>query len=136
MDDKLVYKVAKRGEGKTRWLLKKADEALRQGKEVYLATNSPIEYRNFIEKFFGLYNRICTVHQLTTHSDITSFNSVILMDDLFRSNFHPGELEQLAHKCERMYITLTGVTEKEVTFMQANDDSYVQLTIDDVKENN
>jgi hypothetical protein len=113
MDNKLVYKIAKRGEGKTKWLLEKADEATSQGKEVYLATTNPAEYQRFVEKFFSLYHRICTVHQLTTHSDITNLNSVVLMDEMLNSCFDVMEIKQMAWKCEKMYITLSGTVESD-----------------------
>ena len=107
MDEKLVYKIASRGEGKTRWLLEKAEEESRNGNQVYLATKNPLEYRRFVEKFFSLYQRVCTTHQLTSASMMTGGNCVVLIDELLTSDVL-SEIDAIIAKSSKVYVTLNG----------------------------
>ena len=107
MDEKLVYKIASRGEGKTRWLLEKAEEESRNGNQVYLATKNPLEYSIFVEKFLSLYQRVCTTHQLPSAPMMTGDNCVLLIDELLTSDVL-SEIDSIVAKSNKVYATLNG----------------------------
>lgn len=130
MDDKFIYKIAKRGEGKTKWLLDIADKETSLGKEVYLLTNNPLQYRNFIEDFFSLYGRVCTVHHIGQISNAIS-GGIVLIDNLFNLNINLNEFNLLANICDAAYITLPG--KKSCSYKKESANIYEQLTIDSLE---
>lgn len=107
--NKITYFVAPRGEGKTQWLRERAVEETRNGNKVYMYTNSPLRYRNFIEEFYDATGEICHVLCAENPSLVTS-ESVVLIDDMINSGVNTSDLNQLSTKVSHIYITLEGIS--------------------------
>lgn len=107
--NKITYFVAPRGEGKTQWLRERAVEETRNGNKVYMYTNSPLRYRNFIEEFYDATGEIC--HVLCAEDpSVVPEGSVVLIDNMISSGINTCELTDLSNKVSHIYITLEGIS--------------------------
>ena len=101
---KITFKIANRGEGKTRWLLEKAHELRGESLKFYSATTQ--EYVLFCEKYLNFYNEICRVE----HLDIEKLTSddIVLIDDLFSISDATININYIKNVAKKLYITLEG----------------------------
>lgn len=133
MDSVFVYKVAPRGEGKTRWLLDASLNLSEGGKQIFLATTNTFEYARFVDKFFSLFNKVCPVQHTTDFKNVTQ-DSVVLIDDLLSSGIDLNEVIELQYKCSNVYITLEGTIgrKKRGDTRGVSTEPYEQLTMDGI----
>ena len=105
-----IYKVAPRGEGKTKWLLNQAKNELDAGEKVVLLTNEAnrgLEYKIFAEKYFGTFHEVCKVDTVN-HIHQIPHDGIVLIDNLFMLDMHMNAVTYLIGQCKRVYITLDG----------------------------
>lgn len=102
----ITFKIAKKGEGKTKWLLEIAHkyDGLRK---IYLYTGDATEYRKFCEKYFSTYSEICPVERLTAFK--LTDKDVVLVDNLFNHDSAIGDFTFIQRNCYKMFITLEGI---------------------------
>lgn len=129
--NELVIKVARKGEGKTKWLLDVANKHIQEGKHVYLFTEKQREYERFCEKYFATYATVCKVDRFETESEVS--DAIVLIDDLFSHETSLNVLEHIHNYCYKMFITIEGS-------MPSNNDTvfepeYEQLTLFDAINN-
>lgn len=100
----ITFKIANRGEGKTRWLLEKAHEL--KGESVKFYSDTTQEYLLFCEKYLNFYNEICRVE----HLDIEKLTSedIVLIDDLFSISDTKININHIKNVAKKLYITLEG----------------------------
>ena len=125
--NEITFKVAPRGEGKTKWLLEIAKRYADEGRTVYLFTDDDQDYSKFCEKYFNIFKTVCPIQRLTAFK--LSPSDVVLVDNLFRHCTSIGDLTFIQRNCYRMFITIEGTT----TFVENTktwDDFYEQLTMD------
>lgn len=141
----IIWKIAPRGGGKTKWLAKKALLEQDAGNEIYLYTgnNYPIydlQYRKFMELFYANFERIATIHATSSLNTIPE-GSVVLFDDILHYPFNPAEIPQLIGKVKKIYITAEGNEEHDCsckgkchdhTESVKNSNSSTQLSIFDL----
>ena len=101
----ITFKIAKRGEGKTKWLLDIANKYSTNNK-VYLYTEDETEYLKFCEKYFATYGRICPVMRLT--SFVSMQDAVVLVDNLFNQDSSISDFTFIQRNCHKLFITLEG----------------------------
>lgn len=116
--NELVIKVARKGEGKTKWLLNIAHDYRNQDNPIFLYTDSEHEYSRFCEKYFSNFASICKVKQFDIHE--ISADSIVLIDDVLNKNVN---VRQIQEKCKNIYITIEGSTKYEAPL------EYEQLSI-------
>lgn len=102
----IVFKVASRGEGKTKWLLDVANELSTNSCKQYIFTDSDESYRRFCEKYFNKFNKICPVERLTDQ-EVTS-SDYILIDNLFDIPLTTMFIKDLQNSCAQMFVTIEG----------------------------
>lgn len=105
-----IYKVASRGEGKTKWLLNQAKKELDAGETVIFFNNEKnqgLEYKCFVEKYFVTFHEICKVES-ACHVHHIPHDSVILIDNLLMLDMHMNVINYLNGQCKKVYITLDG----------------------------
>lgn len=105
-----IYKVASRGEGKTKWLLNQAKKELDAGETVVLFNNEKnrgLEYKRFVEKYFVTFHEVCRVESACHVPDIPH-DAVILIDNLLMLDMHMNVINYLNGQCKKVYITLDG----------------------------
>ena len=105
-----IYKVASRGEGKTKWLLNQAKKELDAGENVIFFNNEKnqgLEYKCFVEKYFATFHEICRVES-ACHVNHIPHDSIILIDNLLMLDMHMNVINYLNGQCKRVYITLDG----------------------------
>ena len=100
----ITFKIANRGEGKTRWLLEKAHELKDEPIKFYSKTTQ--EYSLFCEKYLNFYNEVCRVE----HLDIEKLTSedIVLIDDLFSISDTKININYIKNVAKKLYITLEG----------------------------
>ena len=103
--NEITFKVAPKGEGKTKWLLELAYKYAGLRK-IYLYTNDDNEYRKFCEKYFSTYNQICPVERLTAFK--VTDNDVVLVDNLFTKDSSISDFTFIQRNCYKLFITLEG----------------------------
>lgn len=103
----VMFHVARRGEGKTRWLLDKAHELKEYPVKLYCQTSQ--EYSLFCEKYFSLYKEICPVEYLNSHEDVLP-SDIVLIDDLITLSSSLVNIRHIKNNCYRMYVTVEGET--------------------------
>ena len=104
----ITFKVAPRGEGKTKWLLEIANKFANEH-NIYLYTQEETEYSKFCEKYFHTFNQICPVRILTKVS--LTDNDIVLVDNLFNQDSFAGDINFLQRSCYRLFVTLEGINE-------------------------
>ena len=110
--DKLIVKVARKGEGKTKWLLEVANKYQTEGRSVYLYTNNTKDYERFCEKYFTTYSSICKVNKFTFYEPIKE--SVILIDNLLSHDLNMSTLNSICNECYQIFITIDGSSDAEL----------------------
>lgn len=105
----IVFKVAPRGEGKTKWLLTIAKDFSQRDGTTYLATKDEHEYTKFCEKYFRTFDEVCSVIRYCGQNIDPS--DVVLIDNLMEQQFSTKEIVTLQNKCKCLFITIDGVTE-------------------------
>lgn len=126
-----IYKVASRGEGKTKWLLNQAKNELDGGETVILFNNEKnrgVEYRSFVEKYFVTFHEVCKVNS-ACHIHSIPHDAVVLIDNLLMLDMHMNVINYLNGQCKKVYITLDGKLAEEVTDCDTHPD---QISIFDV----
>lgn len=103
----ITFKIANRGEGKTRWLLEKAHELKNEPIKFYSKTTQ--EYSLFCEKYLNFYNEICPAEHLDIEN-LTS-NDIVLIDDLFSITETIVDINYIKNVAKKLYITLEGKIE-------------------------
>ena len=100
----ITFKIANRGEGKTRWLLEKAHEL--KGESLKFYSDTTQEYSLFCEKYLNFYNEVCRVE----HLDIEKLTSedIVLIDDLFSISDTKININYIKNVAKKLYITLEG----------------------------
>lgn len=112
METNFIFKVTPRGGGKTRWLVDKVEEAVDAGNQVWMWCGNPIRYHMFLELFYSVKGRICTVHRALSINDIPE-GAIVLIDDLLDSGLHTNEVAKLDNLAGTVYITLNGKTDRK-----------------------
>ena len=105
-----IYKVASRGEGKTKWLLNQAKKELDAGETVIFFNNEKNQglfYKCFVEKYFVTFHEICKVES-ACHVRQIPHDSVILIDNLLMLDMHMNVINYLNGHCKKVYITIDG----------------------------
>ena len=105
-----TYKVASRGEGKTKLILNQAKKELDAGETVIYFNNEKnqgLEYKCFVEKYFVTFHEICKVES-ACHVHHIPHDSVILIDNLLMLDMHMNVINYLNGQCKKVYITLDG----------------------------
>lgn len=101
----VTFKIARKGEGKTRWLLELANK-YKDERKVYLFTETEAKYREFCEKYFATYDHICPVERLVSIEQTE--DSVVLVDNLFEQHSAISDFRFLQRTCYKLFITLEG----------------------------
>lgn len=102
--NEITFKIASRGEGKTKWLLNIAHSLKNESIKLYTETSS--EYAIFCEKYFRLYNEVCLVKRLD--KDEINADDVILIDNMLETNINFNDLKYINRSCKKIYATLEG----------------------------
>lgn len=103
----ITFKIASRGEGKTKWLLDIAHQYSNTDRPVYLCTDMETVYGNFCEKYFRTYNSICTVQKLTLNQ--LTGNEIVLIDDLMSlTTCSFADIAYIKRNCYKMFVTIEG----------------------------
>lgn len=105
----IVFKVAPRGEGKTKWLLNVANESVLSGHDTYIATRDDSSYVKFCEKYFSSFGDVCPVKRF--EKGIVSSNEVVLIDNFLEQEWTTYELEEVHKSCYQLFITVEGRTD-------------------------
>ena len=108
----ITFKVAKRGEGKTRWLLNIANEYSESDRPILYCTDLESEYGNFCEKYFKTFHKIANIQRISL-TQLTG-NEVVLIDDLMAMNFTIKDIAYIQRNCYKLYITVEGTTEDHI----------------------
>lgn len=116
MFTEITYKVALPGEGKTRWLVRKAIEEIQNGEQVVLLAKNQEQlnkqYQNFAELFYSESNQICNV-TLVTHLSDVPVGSVVLIDNLLDLGKHLDGVKELTGVVKKLYITVEGFNNED-----------------------
>ena len=113
-----IYKVAPRGEGKTKWLIHNAYDEIHSLDDdpnsiqtyVYLIVKDANEAQHFSEMYFSLYNEVCKVNFVVGSNLISvPYGSIILIDNLLLHTMNTRDLHLLIARCKKAYITIEGV---------------------------
>lgn len=104
----ITFKIAKKGEGKTKWLLDIANKYSSSNK-VYLYTDDEREYREFCEKYFKMYSNICPVRKLTNVDSLEG--SIVLVDNMLNQDSATSDFTFIQRNCYKLFVTLEGETE-------------------------
>lgn len=126
----IIYKVAERGEGKTRWLVEQAHKELTRGENVVLLTNGAFGYKDFVENYYATFNEICKVDPVEDNTDIPH-DCVVLIDNLFLLRKTLDEVNNISYKVKRMYITVEGILSTEFENEPDKTAEYQQISIFD-----
>ena len=125
--EKVIYKVAPAGYGKTKWLCTKANYYSNKRDVFYYG--SVQKYGKFCELYFSMFNEVCPVMYLDKEklSDLLP-DDVVLIDNAMK---HPDISYVMKHLCSLhciVILTVEGTTDEEI-----KKDSYDpnQLTIFD-----
>lgn len=124
--NEIIIKVASKGEGKTRWLLSMAKNAINDGKNVVYYTDNEIDYNRFCSKYMNLYNQTCPVKMVGCHRGVDS-NTVVLIDDVFENTSMVSEIQIIRAKCDTLYITIEGKLAQNDTTVVGE---YEQITME------
>lgn len=103
--NEITFKIAKKGEGKTKWLLDIANKYADKHR-IYLYTVNDNEYHKFCEKYFSVYNSICPVERLTAFK--LTENDVVLVDNLFNQDSSISDFTFIQRNSYKVFITLEG----------------------------
>ena len=104
----ITFKIARKGEGKTKWLIEVAHRCYKEFNDtVYLFTEDDNSYVRFCEKYFKTYFEVCPVQKLPPFVDPT--NSIILVDNLLECNCQTNNFKFMQRNCKKMYVTLEGM---------------------------
>lgn len=105
----IIYKIAGRGEGKTKWLVHKAKYELDNDNNVVLLTTDADgrKYKKFVDNYFSEFRQICRVGIVTDLHSLES-DSVVLIDNLFELDLHMNAMSYIADVAKRVYITAEG----------------------------
>ena len=122
----VIVNVARKGEGKTRWLLDVAHHYSIKKIPVYLLTETDKEFNRFCDKYSSLYGKVCKVHKMDSIEDST--DSVVLVDDLFERELDTDLLREIKSRCCKLFIAIEGSTEDNDDTSESTTD-YDQLTI-------
>jgi hypothetical protein len=101
----ITFKIAKKGEGKTKWLLDIANQYSISNK-IYLYTDEDNEYIKFCEKYFNMYNSICPVQRLTSFDSMQ--DAIVLVDNIFNQDSSVRDFIFIQRNCYKLFITLEG----------------------------
>ena len=127
----ITFKIAPKGEGKTRWLLNIAKQYASE-RSVLLVVKDNNEYSKFCDKYLALFNEVCPVKLYNTEE--VDETSVVLIDNYFEHILPSNTIEYIRRKCYKMFITLEGKTEDSFAEESTN---YEQISIFDyLKEEN
>lgn len=131
----ITFKVAPKGEGKTKWLLNVAYKYSRQHK-IYLIPNTSQEFVKFCDKYFATYQEVCPVYRYDGCENVE--NAVVLIDNLFEHNLTTNTIEFIRRNCYKMFIAVDGTLEDNNSVDPYVFAEYEQLSIFDVlgEENN
>ena len=110
----VTFKVAPKGEGKTRWLLTIASKYKDSDRPIYLYTDDTEEYRRFCDKYFVLFNEICPVRALSAFK--LTPDAIVLVDNLFKLSAQIGDINYICRNCYKMFVTIEGTTTLENDF--------------------
>lgn len=122
----VIINVARKGEGKTIWLLSVAHHYSTKNIPVYLLVETEKEFNRFCDKYSALYGKICKVKKMDSIEDGT--NSIVLIDDLFERELDMSYIRQLKSICNKMFIAIEGSTEDNEESTEVEND-YEQLTL-------
>ena len=101
----IMFKVASKGEGKTKWLLEIAHKYSKTHR-VYLQTDYANDFSRFCEKYCMLFHEVCPVMR---YSGVElDEKCVLLIDDLFAQTMSTTEVAFLSRHCYKAFITLEG----------------------------
>ena len=104
----VVVNVARRGEGKTRWLLDVVHHYQNKDETIYIVTNTDDEYKYFCDKYLVTYSRLCRVEKFKSVEDVK--NAIVLIDDLFDLDINMKQLKDIRANCKKLFITVEGTT--------------------------
>ena len=108
MDYTITYKVAPRGEGKTKWLLEKAHSELLNGNTVYYFSNDKQSYDSFMSKCARNYGMVCHIEFSNDVNNIP-MDTVVLVDDLsMRGENILEHIYFLRNTKHKLYVTIEG----------------------------
>ena len=124
----VTFKVAPKGEGKTKWLLSIAYKYSRQHKIYFIPKNSA-EFVKFCDKYFATYHEICPVYRYDGCENTE--NTVVLVDNLLEHNLTTNTLEFIRKNCYKMFISVEGTT-REDDSADPYTPEYEQLTLFDM----
>ncbi len=128
----MIYvKTALPGCGKTRWLLKRAYEAVHSGKyKTIVYSGTPEEYVKFCDKYLATFGEV--PHIVTTDSVDIVNPTCVLIDDVFNKE-HIDEPQFWMSSTTDSYITINGETVCDCKKNKSTevDDNYVQLSMFD-----
>lgn len=107
--NEITFKIAKKGEGKTRWLLDIAHSYAKTDRPVYYCAKLQTEYGNFCEKYFRTFQEICNVKELSLPH--LEGDAVVLIDDMITMNITSSDIQYIQKNCYKLYIAITGITD-------------------------
>ena len=124
-----ILHVAKRGEGKTKWLLNVARKYQNIETPIYIVCDTEEEHNNFCNKYTMMYSEVCKVKPLTVSDNIE--NSIVLIDDIFEHDLETSVIRNIQSECKKLFITIEGCMEdsEDPTY------SYEQLSLFDILNN-
>lgn len=102
----IVFKIASRGEGKTKWLLDIANQLSDNSCKKYIITRSDEDYQKFCEKYFRNFNQVCLVERLT--DQLITNSDYILIDNLLDLDVTTMFIKELQAACNQLFVTIEG----------------------------
>lgn len=107
----ITFKIAPKGEGKTRWLLNIAYKYSRRHK-VYLMSENANEFSRFCDKYAATYHEVCPVYNYD-RTELTT-NDVVLIDNLFNHAVSTNDIEFLKRNTFNLFITIEGIESEDI----------------------
>jgi hypothetical protein len=108
MVENIVFKVLPAGEGKTRWLVEQAFNAINNGNKVVFLTTNTTEFEKFVMYYRTLFATYCPVLHITKPEDVPQ-ESVVLIDELVvKLSQEQLDLTILKEKCKSIFVTVEG----------------------------
>lgn len=124
--NQITFKVASKGEGKTKWLLNIAKQYSDENRKVYLLTDKGHEFSRFCEKYCNLFSEVCHVERLI--DTCVTNEDVVLIDDIFTQNIPTSCIDDISRNCYKMFITVDGALDAEsVHICSCCDQAYMNV---------
>lgn len=105
--DNIIYKVAQRGEGKTKWLVEQAKNELDSGELVLYLSPYSRNYTLFLNYYTSVFKEVCKIEHIKDINNVPE-GSVVLVDELIDLHEHMLSIKSMLHRVKYAYVTIDG----------------------------